>query len=102
MVGAANPVFAHVRMKQFFSFVLDIIGQIATVLFDPISIFGLYHFDLITDIYFTIKLFCNCHYNYGIASLAIILTSYLTTFFHLVFFMEKDVIIALTYPYHHT
>ena len=78
-----------------------VIKQFFVVLFGPISTYGFYHYDLITDTLQTINLFNNCHYNYGMLSISFILISYLTTALHLIFFLKKDKWIALAYPYHH-
>ena len=78
-----------------------VLMQLFEILFGPMSTYGFYHYDIITDIMQTVNLFQNCHHRYGILSICFILISYLTTVIHLIYFMEKDKFTAMFYPYYH-
>ena len=75
--------------------------QILLTFLGPIKAYGFYHKDIISDTIHTITLFLNCHWKYGIASIAIVLTSYFSTVLHLILFMNEKPLTASTYPYRH-
>ena len=78
-----------------------LILQILVLILGPLRAYGLYHYDVLTDFFQTYNYFANCHYKYGAASLAVILSSYVSTVLHLKFFMKQDFLVALKYPFLH-
>lgn len=78
-----------------------VLKQIFAVLFGPISTYGFYHYDIITDILQIIALFSNCHWRYGFISILFIVISYITSVIHLILFMDQDLFTAISYPYYH-
>ena len=71
------------------------------IFFGPIRIYGFYHYDVVTDFLQAGSLFSNCHYKYGIASILFIFISYVTTTFHLRFYLRVKWTKAIFYPFYH-
>ena len=69
---------------------------------DPIRVYGAYFYDVITDTLQAITLFLNCHLKYGLASIALIVISYITTVIHLICSLNINPLDAVCYPYYHT
>ena len=76
--------------------------KIFLTLSGPISTYGLYYIDIISDILFMVTLFKNCHTIYYIISLSIILVSYATTVVFLKFKFNMEFKHALCYPFSHS
>ena len=76
--------------------------KIFLTLCGPISTYGLYYIDIISDILFMVTLFKNCHTIYYIISLSIILVSYATTVVFLKFKFNMEFKHALCYPISHS
>ena len=80
--------------------------EIVKALFMPLLTYGLYNLDLLTDLFNTITLFQNCHPKYGILSVCIMLSSYITTVLYLKFQMKLkwslNGAVALFYPFQHS
>ena len=74
---------------------------IGKALFIPLLTYGLYNFDLLTDLLNTVTLFQNCHTYLGLISMSIMLSSYITTVLYLKFEMEEKMSVALLYPFQH-
>ena len=71
------------------------------IFFGPIRIYGFYHYDVATDLLQTGTLFSNCHYKYGIASIFLIVISYIITTLHLRFYLRVRWSKAIFYPFYH-
>ena len=68
----------------------------------PIFTNGLYYFDIISDFFFMLTLFMNCHKYYGIMSLSIICVSYATTTVFIIFKFNMKFKKSLCYPLMHS
>ena len=76
----------------------SLFGKISLTLIGPIKSYGLYYYDHISDIIFMVTLFRNCHKYYGIASLFIVIMSYISTVVLLVVRMKQKIKKAVLYP----
>ena len=74
----------------------------AITLVGPVYKYGLYYVDISSDFFSMVNLFLNCHYKYGVISLTIMGTSYLTTVVYLKLRMKEDLYSALKYPIKHS
>ena len=65
--------------------------QLCLIIIGPIRLLSLYHWDVFTDIYNIIfNFYLYCHYNYGHASVSIMVTSYITTLTSIRFQMKES------------
>ena len=78
-----------------------LVAKIVLTIIGPLLTYGLYYSDLCSDTYLIITLFLNCHFYYGIMSLAIMLASYFTTAIFLKYKFNQDFKKAFLYPYYH-
>ena len=78
-----------------------LVAKIFLTMIGPMLTYGLYYLDLFSDTYNMITLFINCHFYYGVMSLAIMLLSYITTTICLKYKFDQDFKKALLYPYYH-
>ena len=67
----------------------------------PVKTSGLYYCDVASDYSFMITLYRNCHYKYGLMSLAILCFSYFVTVLYLAFCMKQNMKKAILYPCYH-
>ena len=79
-----------------------ILLQLLVLVVGPIRAYGLYHYDIITDVLQTYNFFANCQWKYAIGSILIMLSSYVTTVCHLIFSRNQETLVAIRYPYFHT
>ena len=82
-------------------FYIQFLKKVLNILLGPILAFVLFYSDILTDFSNTIADFCNCNYLYGTVSLAIMLSSYMTTVIYLKFALKESLCSSLSYPLHH-
>ena len=68
-----------VTLKKIALIAFGILKKITITALGPLLDYGLYYYDLYSDSYFTYTLANNCHWNYFIFSVGIILSSYFIT-----------------------
>ena len=79
-----------------------LITQITKTLCGPVLTYGLYYSDQLTDAFNTINLFNNCHKWFGICSIVIMSSSYITTVLFLKIWMKQNICLAIRYPFEHS
>ena len=80
----------------------SLIGKVGMTLIGPVFTYGLYYYDYFSDFSLMITLFINCHYHYGLTSIAIMMLSYVTSAIFLKFKMKQEFKESLLYPYFHS
>ena len=79
-----------------------LLKKIAQTIFGPVLGSSLYFYDYSSDIWNIITYFRNCHINFGMFSIIIMVSSYLSTVTYLRFRLKKTLFSALSYPYEHS
>ena len=79
-----------------------LLRKIAQTIFGPVLGYGLYYYDLGSDIWNTVTYFRNCHSHFGMFSIIIMVTSYFSTVTYLRLRMKKKISSALFYPFEHS
>ena len=78
-----------------------IVVKLALSFIGPIKSYGLYYYDLYTDVFNVQTYFKNCHPIYGYISLGILFSSYMSTVLFLTFKRNEQFLHALCYPVYH-
>ena len=80
----------------------QILVNLVIIAVGPLLTSVVYYCDVGTDIVQVITLATNCHYKYSIASCLIIVISYFTTVWHLIYFLKQPAKKAFLYPFYHS
>ena len=79
-----------------------VLANLVNLFLDPVKTYGVYYYDITTDILQTYTLYDNCHYYYAVTSVCLMIASYVTTVLHLVHFLNISPLRASMYPYYHS